>query len=243
MRPVLEQQIVDMDAPQLDPAVQQKIELGQSLSEAIDLYKARKELSDVASVIAAQSLSDRLSPHQFKRLLKQQQDTLHLDQRKKYYRESDPTKIYQGISYEIIRKLILSDPTIASSLNIGCNYAYMDWLLAKQFENVVFRAVDVNPDLVEINSDLKLPNTEFYSGYALELIESGQLTSRRRLYVVRLDRDTECGVADLSETDRATGKVLPHQRTDLGAAWGRNHRSKDGSPARTRCRPTFSVSR
>ena len=45
MRPVLEQQIIDMDAPQLDPAVQQKIELGRSLSEAIDLYKARKELA------------------------------------------------------------------------------------------------------------------------------------------------------------------------------------------------------
>ena len=51
----------------------------------------------------------------------------------------------------------------------------MDWLLAKQFENVIFRAVDVNPDLPEINSDLQLKNTEFFAGYALELIESGKL--------------------------------------------------------------------
>jgi hypothetical protein len=177
MRPTLQKSNLDMDPPAPDPTLAEKIELGRSLSEAIDLYKARKELNDVASVIQLQSFPDRLSPHQFQRLVKQQEDTLHLDQRKRQFRETDPSRLYQGIAYEIIRKLLAADPSIASVLNIGCNYAYMDWLLAKDHEKVDFRAIDVNPGLVEINADLKLKNTTFYSGYALELIERGKVTA------------------------------------------------------------------
>ena len=173
MRPVLEKRTNDTLPPTPDPAISEKVELGRRLSEAIDLYKARQELGNVASVIAAQTISDRLTPHQFKRLVKQQEDTLNLEQRREYYRSSDPRKIYQGISYEIIKSVLLRDPSVESSLNIGCNYAYMDWLLAKEFANVLVQGVDVNPTLPKINRDLKLPNTKFYSGYALELLENG----------------------------------------------------------------------
>lgn len=177
MRPTYEPKSTDMDPPVPDPSLQEKIETGRKLSEAIDLYKARQELREIAHVIQLQSLPDRLSPHQFNRLVKQQEDTLHLDQRKKAFRENEPAKLYQGIAYEIVRKLLQTDRSIRSTLNIGCNYAYMDWLLAKEFEKVTFHAIDVNPGLVEINSDLQRENTRFYPGYALEYLESGKVSA------------------------------------------------------------------
>lgn len=175
MKPTIETAISEVAAPPVDPALASKLERGRELSESIDLYKARQELIDIAAVIQAQSLPDRLSPFQLKRLVKQQADTLHIEQRKQSYRTADVDKIFQGISYRAVVSLLKKDRSIKSTLNVGCNYAYMDWLMAKEFTDVDFNAIDVNDDLVEFNSDLKLPNTHFYSGYALEKIESGEL--------------------------------------------------------------------
>lgn len=175
IKPTIERNISEIAAPAVDPSLAAKIELGRYLSESIDLYKARRELIDIASVIQAQSLPDRLSQFQFKRLVKQQADTLHIEQRKEYYRSADIDKIYQGISFRTVSGLIKKDNSIKSVLNIGCNYAYMDWLMAKDFVDVRFNAIDVNHDLVEFNSDLQLPNIEFYSGYALQKLESREI--------------------------------------------------------------------
>ena len=84
-------------------------------------------------------------------------------------------QISEGIAYQIIRELILADPSIRSSLNLGCDYAYIDWLLARQFDAVTFRAVGTIANFQEINSELQLNNLEFYAGHALELLESGKL--------------------------------------------------------------------
>lgn len=175
MRPRFEAKVVEASVPPPARDLSLKLKVGKFLSGAIDLYKARKELTDIASVVHAQALADRMSKSQFEQLRRHQTDTLALDIRKRDFRNTETTKSYQGIAYHVIDGLLERDRSVQSVLNIGCNYAYMDWLLAKKYPNVRFCGVDVNVDIPQINADLALPNTEFHSGYALEMLESGAL--------------------------------------------------------------------
>jgi hypothetical protein len=177
MRPIFAAKSSETTAPRRSRWIPLKIKIGAILAEFVDLYKARKELSDTASVVHAQSLPDRLSSSQFAQLRRHQTDTLDLELRKKAFRETDPKATFHGIAYRVLEDLLARDKSIRSVLNIGCNYAYMDWLLARKYPSVRFHGIDVNIDVPEINADLKLPNNAFYSGYALEMIENGQLSA------------------------------------------------------------------
>jgi hypothetical protein len=74
-----------------------------------------------------------------------------------------------------LKRILDGDTSIRSTLNIGCNYAYMDGQLAVAYPRILFQGVDVNPRLVELNSDLLFDNLKLQPGYALDLLESGSL--------------------------------------------------------------------
>jgi hypothetical protein len=52
----------------------------------------------------------------------------------------------------------------------------MDSLLANDYPDVTFIGVDVNTDTVEKNADLKKSNLVIRSGYALDMLEEGNLS-------------------------------------------------------------------
>lgn len=136
------------------------------------------ELDHVAQVIEAQSFGlDRLSSEQLDQLKKHQESTMALEQRKNYFKTADHSKTFHGLIIPHIVSVLKSDAKLKSVLNIGCNYGYMDSIMAKQFPQVKFSGIDVNENIKEYNKDLILPNLEFISGYALEKLESNKLAA------------------------------------------------------------------
>ena len=115
-RPVLGHRIVDIEVPKRDTILQRKLELGRILSEAIDVFKAREELSSIASVTTPVPGWRTLDQGGFR--VAQFDEAFDLERRKNYFRNTDPSQISEGIAYQIIRELILADPSIRSSLEI-----------------------------------------------------------------------------------------------------------------------------
>ncbi|MGE3991976.1 class I SAM-dependent methyltransferase [Pseudorhodoplanes sp.] len=172
---MLEVNTIEMDPPARDPEYEKKLALGKELNEALELYRLTEELDRLAAVIKAQSVGDKLTPSQYAQLKAHQEDTMAVEQRRKYFRETDHRSSFHGIAYYAIKSLLGRDSSIRSILNIGCNYGYMDYLLAKEHGLVSVLGVDVNDDTPSKNADLVLPNLNFRAGYALDLLEAGDI--------------------------------------------------------------------
>ena len=100
-----------------------------------------------------------------------------VEQRKKAFRETDHRQSFHGIAYYAIEDLLAKDKTIRSVLNIGCNYGYMDSLLAKSHLKIQFNGVDVNDDTPQKNADIASSNLRFWAGYALDMLERGEISA------------------------------------------------------------------
>lgn len=117
----------------------------------------------------------RLSQAQFLELQDFQETAMDIEGRRKHFYKGDHSKTMHGIVPPLIETILKFDPSIRSVLDIGCNFAYMDHVMAKRFPHVQFYGVDVPRELEKINEELKLPNLKVRSGYALDLIERGEL--------------------------------------------------------------------
>lgn len=148
---------------------------GKWLYELIEPHRTARELIEYHQTQTLRSGRDRLSASQLAMLTKHQDDTMDVEVRKQYFLTSDHTRTLHGIVLPVLEKILKQDSSIKRTLNIGCNYAYMDFVLSKRFPDVMFQGVDVNPGLVELNADLRSANLRVRPGYALELVESGEL--------------------------------------------------------------------
>lgn len=118
---------------------------------------------------------ERLSEQQFLELQEFQETAMDIEARRQYFRNSDHTKTMHGIAPPLIETVLRQDRTVRTVLNIGCNYAYMDHVMASRHPEIQFLGIDAPRSLEEVNADLALPNLKIYSGYALDYLESGQL--------------------------------------------------------------------
>lgn len=149
--------------------------LARKVAELVDFHAKTQELSRIAAQIEAQSLGDRLNDDQLAALTRGQDTTMLVEQRRKYFREADHSRTFHGIVVPRLEYLLDADPSIASVANIGCSYAYFDHRMATKYTTRQFFSVDVNPGLADINADLSAPNLSFMSGYALDMLEQGEL--------------------------------------------------------------------
>ncbi|MBP6702046.1 MAG: hypothetical protein KA385_00960 [Vicinamibacteria bacterium] len=149
--------------------------VGKLLFDLIEPHRKSAALSEVHHTQSLRADGDRLSPQQLRLLTSYQDDTMDVEARKRYFATSDHTRTMHGIVVPLLKQLLDGDSSIRSTLNIGCNYAYMDAQLSKAYPQVLFQGVDVNPRLTDLNADLLSANLKLQPGYALDLLEAGGL--------------------------------------------------------------------
>jgi hypothetical protein len=99
------------------------------------------------------------------------------DIRRESFRTTPLERTFQGQLLPMIEALTRQDPGIKSFLNIGVHYGYIDNVLAQKYPRCRFTGVDFPANTAEFNDDFRQPNLEFRAGYALDLLEKGELSA------------------------------------------------------------------
>lgn len=102
-------------------------------------------------------------------------EVLDKELRSEYFKTADFDRTLQSLLFNLISSLLTDDRTLTSVLNIGAYFAYVDGRLAKGYPHVSFTALDLVPEMVEFNAENAAPNLKFLSGYALDLLNSGDI--------------------------------------------------------------------
>jgi hypothetical protein len=102
-------------------------------------------------------------------------EVLDRDIRHKQFETTALENLLQYNLYLLVQKLLKHDDGIKSVANIGAFYAYIDSVWAQAWPNKSFYAVDLVREIDELNIHNRRDNLRFVSGYALEMIESGDL--------------------------------------------------------------------
>lgn len=118
---------------------------------------------------------ERLSDIQFKELSDFQETTARIEGRRKYFKTADHTKTLHGFAPQLVETVLSMDNSVKSVLNVGCSYAYMDYLMAQRHIEVQFYGIDSAANLLEQNSDISAPNLEIISGYGLDILETRRI--------------------------------------------------------------------
>jgi len=125
----------------------------------------------------ARSPGNRLTPAEVGALSRYMLDVQDLDLRRAHFKAVDIERTFQGLLLPLVRELLKRDPSVRRVVNVGVNYAHVDFLLAQEFPTVQFTAVDFARNLADFNKDLQRDNLDYVSGYALELFEQGRLNA------------------------------------------------------------------
>lgn len=118
---------------------------------------------------------DRLTPEELKAMVAFQVAQQDIENRRDYFKTTPLERTFQGQVIPLVETLLGQDPGVRSVMNIGVRYAFSDHAMAARFPEVQFIGVDFMPNLAEMNADLRRDNLRFVSGYALDLIEKGDL--------------------------------------------------------------------
>lgn len=97
----------------------------------------------------------------------------HRQERKSSYAERPIELTFQGMLFPLIRRVVALDPSVKSILAIGCRYAYDLHLIGKEFPLIKLSGVDLHVGLDRLNEEF--PEIEIHQGYALEMIERGEI--------------------------------------------------------------------
>jgi hypothetical protein len=89
----------------------------------------------------------------------------------------------QGSVMPLLRRLLHEDSSIRSIVEIGAYHAYVLNVLANEFPNLLIHGVDIHPNMERINAAFTAPNLRFTSGYALEMLEKGELDGDVFLFI------------------------------------------------------------
>ena len=153
--------------------------IGEWLSYFVEPALRMHEINRVHAAQSSRAINNgaRLSDVQFQELADYQETAMDLDLRRRDFRNSNHTRTLHGIAPPYVEAILKKDSTVRSVLDIGCNYAYMDWLMAQRFPHVQFHGVDAPRNLEEVNADLlaTVSNLKIHSGYALDCLEKGSV--------------------------------------------------------------------
>ena len=154
--------------------------IGKALHYFIKPYQDQLELTRLNYVLRARSPGNELGKEEVEALGRYQTSTFDIDLRKKYFRKSEEDGVLEsrtlhGLVISLIEKVLKADSSVKSVVNVGCNYAFIDYLLSKKFQDVKFVGIDVPKTITSINDDLIRDNLIIISGYALSLLKDGKL--------------------------------------------------------------------
>ncbi len=119
----------------------------------------------------ARSPGARLSQAEIQRWRNYMMSVQEIESRRKYFETVDIENTFQGTFLELFDKAVETIPNLKRVGNIGVNYAFIDHLIAKRHPDIGFVGIDIMNNVAEANAHLALPNLNFISGYALDILE------------------------------------------------------------------------
>jgi hypothetical protein len=152
-----------------------RIAIGRRLNKYIVPARQLAFVENRANVMRARSPGARLVPEQIEHLRKYMLDVQDRDIRREYFRATPIERTFQGLILPLVAEVLEGDPSISSVMNVGVSYAHIDGLLARTYPAVRFTCVDFATNLADYNAEFARENLEFRSGYAMEMMESGEL--------------------------------------------------------------------
>ncbi len=152
-----------------------RIAIGKWLNSYIDPLREMEAIEHRYYINKARSPGDRLTDAEKDRLSQYMLDIQDRHLRRAYFETTPIERTFQGLILPLLDKLIEHDTSIKQILNIGVNYAHIDWLLAKSHPDIQFTGIDFATNLAEFNEEFSRENLNFITGYTLELLEKGQL--------------------------------------------------------------------
>jgi hypothetical protein len=152
-----------------------RLRLGRAIDHFAKPAREMTVLERRAYVAKARSPGSRLTDEEVRELASYMHDVQELPSRRAYFQGRPLEQTFQGLAVPLVRKVIEGDPAVRTVLNIGLHYAWCDHALATMFPTVNFVGVDFAPNLAEFNAEFARPNFTARTGYALDLLEGGEI--------------------------------------------------------------------
>jgi hypothetical protein len=147
-----------------------KARIGRWLHSFLYAHQGVERINDVYRVWLARSPADRLSDLEIERYSSDRIYSVGNPETAEASRTSS-----QGMSLPFVEEIISTDPSVRTFLNVGVYVGNFDHLLAKAHPQVQFLGVDFWSDVHEANAPLLLPNFKVTRGYALDMLEAGEI--------------------------------------------------------------------
>ena len=152
-----------------------RIALGRQINRFVKPARDLELVEKRDLVLAARSPGYRLSSDEIRRLKRYMLDVQDRDLRRDYFLTTPIERTFQGLLLPLIKQVVEGDSTIKAIANIGASYAHVDSLLSKLYPSIDFIGVDFAANLAEYNEEFSRKNIKFISGYAMEMLEQGDL--------------------------------------------------------------------
>lgn len=154
-----------------------RVAIGRLINHYVKPARELDLVEKRALVLAARSPGARLAADEIARLRKYMLDVQDRDLRRDYFRTTPIERTFQGLLLPLIDLVISDDEKVSKIVNVGASYAHVDSLLARRYPGIQFVGVDFAANLAEYNNEFEFDNLEFRSGYAMEMLEQGQLNA------------------------------------------------------------------
>jgi hypothetical protein len=152
-----------------------RIAIGRRINERVLPARELQLARDRDRVLHARSPGDSLTRYEMDKLASYMLDVQDRDIRREYFRTTPLERTFQGLVVPLVEQVVAADPSVAALANIGGNYAYIDSFLAARHPRVRFTCVDFSRNFAEYNAELARPNLDLRSGYAMQMLEAGEL--------------------------------------------------------------------
>lgn len=225
-----------MNKTELEYGVEQRerwerlMRIGRKLNEFLEPVRELRRTERIGYVEQSRAAGGRLSPRQLDEVRTYLTEVRDRELRRDYFKGRPVDKTLSGLVMPLARDVLARDSSVASVLNIGAYYAFVDHELAREFPKVHFTAMDLLPDMAGYNEEFARPNLAFASGYALEELEEGRvradatmfsataaeiMNAELRRYLAVLARTTRYVILSEPIYPLATGEVLDPARLPL----------------------------
>ncbi|MBN1122991.1 MAG: hypothetical protein JXJ17_18085 [Anaerolineae bacterium] len=144
---------------------------GRRLKQALKHFRDKREFEDA---YRQYENNDQLTDQQIDEIIAYQTH-VYSTPRGSHFGENPVEETIQGRVIPMIESILTRDPAVRSVLNIGARYAYVDHVLACRHPEIAFTCVDFSQKFIEVNRDFQRDNIRFVDGYALELLEEGEI--------------------------------------------------------------------
>jgi hypothetical protein len=157
-----------------DQRWKRRLKIGKWLLKYIGPVRERARTERITARELARLTNGRLSSAQVQELTAYLDQVKDLEIRRDHFARTAIDKTFGGIAVALAKSVLDRFP-IKTAINIGAYYAFIDHVLARQYPDVKFVAVDFIDEYERYNAEFALPNLSFVCGYPIELMESGTL--------------------------------------------------------------------